>query len=135
MERQVQFLDLDTEPLIAVVVLHDCRYACGTGAIFCQCLAVSEDGGKHFTKFEGNPIVDWIETDRSYVQLPDKSSLTVRLLIDKTRSSKILNYMNLGLAGKKVREWVATTDRVRVPAKSSRSNTPSLIDWQPSDRH
>ncbi len=30
---------------------------------FYQCLAVSQDGGKHFTKFEDNPIVDWIEAD------------------------------------------------------------------------
>jgi len=30
---------------------------------FCQCLAVSVDGGKEFTKFEDNPIVDWIEAD------------------------------------------------------------------------
>jgi sucrose-6-phosphate hydrolase SacC (GH32 family) len=30
---------------------------------FTQCLAVSVDGGKEFTKFEDNPIVDWIEAD------------------------------------------------------------------------
>lgn len=30
---------------------------------FTQCLAVSVDGGKEFTKFAGNPIVDWIEAD------------------------------------------------------------------------
>ncbi|MGI9271343.1 MAG: glycoside hydrolase family 32 protein [Woeseiaceae bacterium] len=30
---------------------------------FSQCLAVSVDGGKEFTKFEGNPIVDWIAGD------------------------------------------------------------------------
>jgi sucrose-6-phosphate hydrolase SacC (GH32 family) len=30
---------------------------------FTQCLAVSLDGGKEFTKFENNPIVDWLEAD------------------------------------------------------------------------
>ncbi|MGI9262836.1 MAG: glycoside hydrolase family 32 protein [Woeseiaceae bacterium] len=30
---------------------------------FCQCLAISVDGGKTFTKSAGNPIVDWIEAD------------------------------------------------------------------------
>ncbi|MGI9234089.1 MAG: glycoside hydrolase family 32 protein [Woeseiaceae bacterium] len=30
---------------------------------FTQCLAVSSDNGKTFTKFDGNPVVDWIEAD------------------------------------------------------------------------
>jgi sucrose-6-phosphate hydrolase SacC (GH32 family) len=52
----------------SAVVDHELFYtAAGSHAKpvrpFCQCLAVSVDGGKTFTKFDENPIIDWIEAD------------------------------------------------------------------------